>query len=62
MANYMHNIDFNAEFTKQMDNESTGIKGNIDIPNITQFGSNIQTSVKMNIIELFKKIKSIGKR
>ena len=62
MANYMHNIDFNTEFTKQMDNELTGIKGNIDIPNMTEFGSNIQTSVKMNIIELFKKIKSIGKR
>jgi len=45
-----------------LDNESTGIKSNIDVPNITKFGSNIQTSVKMNIIELFKRIKSIGKR
>ena len=62
MANYMHNIDFNTEFTRRLDNEPNGIKSNIDIPNITKFGSNIQTSVKMNIIELFKKIKSIGKR
>ena len=62
MANYMHNIDFNTEFTSQINNESTGMKGNIEISNITKFGSNIQTSVKMNILEFFKKIKSIGKR
>jgi cell division protein FtsA len=62
MANYMHNIDFNTEFTSQINNESTGMKGNIEISNITKFVSNIQTSVKMNILEFFKKIKSIGKR
>jgi cell division ATPase FtsA len=62
MANYMHNIDFNAEFTSQINNGSTGRKGNIEISSITKFGSNIRTSVKMNILGFFKKIKSIGKR
>ena len=62
MANYMHNIDFNTEFTSRINNESTGMKGNIENSNITKFISNILTSVKMNILEFFKKIKSVGKR
>ena len=62
MANYMHNIDFNTEFTSRINNESTGMKGNIENSNITKFISNILTSVKMNILEFLKKIKSVGKR